>query len=163
MIMKNKVAVIYGAAGAIGGAVAQAFAYEGATVFLAGRDLAPVEVLAKKVIAAGGSADSAEVDALDEQAIEEHLQSVIDKAGRVDISFNAVGIPQTKIQGVPLVELDVEQFTQPIATYARSYFLTARLAARRMVANRSGVIMTVTSIPSRTGIPLVGGLGPAMS
>ena len=64
---------------------------------------------------------------------------------------------------MPLVELDVEQFVLPITTYARSYFVTARLAARRMVANRSGVIMTVTSIPSRTGIPLVGGLGPAMS
>ena len=64
---------------------------------------------------------------------------------------------------MPLVELDVEQVVLPITTYARSYFVTARLAARRMVANRSGVIMTVTSIPSRTGIPLVGGLGPAMS
>jgi NAD(P)-dependent dehydrogenase (short-subunit alcohol dehydrogenase family) len=46
---------------------------------------------------------------------------------------------------VPLVELEVEQFSLPIATYTRSYFLTARLAARRMVAYRSGVIMTVTS------------------
>ena len=51
----------------------------------------------------------------------------------------------------------------PIATYTRSYFLTARLGARRMVANRSGVIMSITSIPSRTGIPLVGGGGPAMA
>jgi NAD(P)-dependent dehydrogenase (short-subunit alcohol dehydrogenase family) len=64
---------------------------------------------------------------------------------------------------VPLVELDVEQFSLPIATYARSYFLTARLAARRMVANRSGVIMTVTATPSRTGTPFVGGGTPAMA
>jgi NAD(P)-dependent dehydrogenase (short-subunit alcohol dehydrogenase family) len=129
--------------------------------FLAGRRRAPVEAAAK---AANGSvAGVAEVDALDEKAVDRHLQSVIDQAGRLDISFNAVGIPNTKIQGVPLVELDLEQFVLPITTYARSYFLTARLAARRMVANRSGVIMTVTSIPSRTGIPLVGGLGPAMS
>jgi len=105
----------------------------------------------------------AEVDALDEQAIDRHLQSVIDKVGRIDISFNAVGIPNTRLQGVPLVELEVEQFSLPIATYTRSYFLTARLAARRMVEKRSGVIMTVTSIPSRTGIPLMGGVAPAMS
>ena len=77
---------------------------------------------------------------------------MIDKTGRVDISFNAIGIPSQKIR-VPLVELDVEQFSLPIATYTRSYFLTARLAARRVVANRSGVIMTVTSTPSRTGTP----------
>jgi NAD(P)-dependent dehydrogenase (short-subunit alcohol dehydrogenase family) len=162
MMLKDKVAVIYGAGGAIGSAVARAFAPEGAKLFLTGRHLAPVEAVAKDVVSAGGSAEAAEVDALDEQAVDKHLQSVTDKAGRVDISFNAIGIPNPKIR-VPLVELEVEQFSLPIATYTRSYFLTARLAARRMVANRSGVIMTVTSIPSRTGIPLVGGGGPAMA
>jgi NAD(P)-dependent dehydrogenase (short-subunit alcohol dehydrogenase family) len=163
MMLKDKVAVIYGAGGAIGSAVARAFASEGANLFLSGRYLAPVEVVAKDVVSAGGSAEAAEVDALDEQAVDKHLQSVIDKAGRVDISFNAVGIPDTNIVGVPLVELDVEQFSLPITTYATSYFLTARLAARRMVANKSGVIMTVTALLSRMGIPLVGGYGPAMA
>jgi NAD(P)-dependent dehydrogenase (short-subunit alcohol dehydrogenase family) len=162
MMLKDKVAVIYGAGGAIGGAVASAFATEGANLFLTGRHLAPVEVVATDVASAGGSAEAAEVDALDEQDVDKHLQSVIDQAGRVDISFNAIGIPNPKIR-VPLIELDVEQFSLPIATYTRSYFLTARLAARRMVANRSGVIMTVTSTPSRTGVPLVGGGGPAMA
>jgi NAD(P)-dependent dehydrogenase (short-subunit alcohol dehydrogenase family) len=163
MMLKDNVAVIYGAGGAIGGAVARAFAREGANVFLTGRHLAPVEAVAKDIVAAGGSAEAAEVDALDEQAVDQHLQSVIDKAGRVDISFNAVGIPDTRILGVPLVELDVERFSLPITAYTRSYFVTARLAARRMVANRSGVIMTVTAIPSRTGFPLQGGYGPAQA
>jgi NAD(P)-dependent dehydrogenase (short-subunit alcohol dehydrogenase family) len=163
MLLKDKVAVLYGAGGAIGGAVARAFASEGAKLFLTGRRLAPVEAVARDIVAAGGSAEAAQVDTLDEQAVEEHLRSVIDKAGRVDISFNAVGIPDTTILGVALVELAAEQFSLPIATYTRSYFLTARLAARRMVANRSGVIMTVTAIPSRTGFPLQGGYGPAQA
>jgi NAD(P)-dependent dehydrogenase (short-subunit alcohol dehydrogenase family) len=163
MQLKDKVAVLYGAGGAIGGAVARAFASEGARLFLTGRRLAPVEAVAKGIVAAGGSAEAAQVDTLDEQAVEEHLRSVVDKAGRVDISFNAVGIPDTTILGVALDELDAEQFSLPIATYTRSYFLTARLAARRMVANRSGVIMTVTAIPSRTGVPLQGGYGPAQA
>jgi NAD(P)-dependent dehydrogenase (short-subunit alcohol dehydrogenase family) len=162
MMLKDKVAVIYGAGGAIGSAVARAFAFEGAHLFLAGRHLAPVEAVAEDVDATGGSAEAAEVDALDGQAVDRHLQSVTDKAGRVDISFNAIGIPNPKVR-VPLVELDVEQFSLPIATYTRSYFLTARLAARRMVPNRSGVIMTVTSTPSRTGVPFIGGGGPAMA
>jgi NAD(P)-dependent dehydrogenase (short-subunit alcohol dehydrogenase family) len=162
-MLKDKVAVIYGAGGAIGSAVARAFASEGANLFLTGRHLAPVEVVAKEVVSAGGSAEAAEVDAIHEQAVDKHLQSAIDKAGRVDISFNAVGIPDTKILGVPLVELDVEQFSLPITAYARSYFLTARLAARRMVANKSGVIMTVTALPSRKGTPLNGGYGAAMA
>jgi NAD(P)-dependent dehydrogenase (short-subunit alcohol dehydrogenase family) len=137
MMLQDKVAVVYGAGGAIGSAVARAFASEGVKLFLTWRHLAPVEAVAKDVVAAGGSAEAAEVDALDEQAIDQHLQSVTDKAGHLDISFNAVGIPNPKIR-VPLVELDVEQFSLPIVTYTRSYFLTARLAARRMVANRSG-------------------------
>jgi NAD(P)-dependent dehydrogenase (short-subunit alcohol dehydrogenase family) len=163
MMLRNKVAVIYGAGGAIGGAVARAFAREGARLFATGRLRAPVEAVARDIVAAGGSAEAAEVDARDEQAVDEHLQSVVDKAGRLDISFNAIGIPDTKILGVPLVELDVEQFSLPIATYTTSYFLTARLAARRMIPNKSGVIMRVTTLHSRTGIPLVGGYGPAMA
>jgi len=163
MILKNKVAVIYGAGGAIGSAVARSFASEGAKVFLTGRVHTPVEAVAKEIVSAGGSAEAAEVDALDEQAVDKHLQSVIDKAGRVDISFNAVGIPNAKILGVPLIELDVEQFSLPITAYTRSYFLTARLAARRMVPNKSGVIMRVTALPSRMGSRLNGGYGPAMA
>jgi NAD(P)-dependent dehydrogenase (short-subunit alcohol dehydrogenase family) len=95
--------------------------------------------------------------------VDKHLQSVIDKAGRIDISFDAVAVPGAGLLGVPLVELDVEQFSLPITTYATSYFLTARLAARRMVAQKSGVIMTVTTLQSRTGFPTAGGFGPAMA
>jgi NAD(P)-dependent dehydrogenase (short-subunit alcohol dehydrogenase family) len=143
--------------------VALAFAREGAKLFLTGRHLAPVEVVATDVVSDGGSAEAAEVEVLDEQAVDKHLQSVMDKAGRVDISFNAIGSPDTAILGVPLVELDVEQFSLPIMTYTRSYFLTARLAARRMLPNKSGVIMTVTTLHSRTGIPQVGGYGAAQA
>jgi NAD(P)-dependent dehydrogenase (short-subunit alcohol dehydrogenase family) len=163
MMLKDKVAVIYGAGGAIGGAVARAFASEGAQLFLTGHRLAPVELVAKEIVSAGGSAQAAEVDALVEPAVEGHLRHVVGTAGRVDISFNAVGIADTTILGVPLAELDVERFSLPLLAYTTSYFLTARLAARRMAANRSGVIMTVTALHSRTGIALVGGYGPAMA
>jgi len=163
MLLKDKVAVIYGAGGAIGGAVARAFAYEGARLFLTGHRLAPVELVAKEITAGGGAAEAAQVDALDGRAVDEHVQSVVDRANRVDISFNAVGIPDATILGRPLVDLEVEQFAWPVAAYTTSYFLTARAAARRMVTNRSGVIMTVTALLSRTGVPLVGGYGPAMA
>ena len=160
MLLNDKVTVIYGAGGDIGGAVARAFAREGARLFLTGHQLAPAEAVAKDVVAAGGSAEAAQVDALNEQAVDTHLQAVIDQASRVDISFNAVG---TKILYVPLVELDIERFSLPITTHTRSYFLTARLAARHMIPKKAGVIMTVTAIHSRTGIPLVGGFGPAQA
>jgi NAD(P)-dependent dehydrogenase (short-subunit alcohol dehydrogenase family) len=163
MMLSEKVAVIYGAGGAVGGAVARAFAREGATVFLTGRTLAPVEAVASEIVAAGGSAEAAEVDALDERAVDDHLRFVIDRAGRVDISFDAVGIPGTGLLGVPLIELDLERFSLPITTYTTSYFLTARLAARRMIANGTGVIMTISTLQSRTGFSTAGGFGPAFA
>jgi NAD(P)-dependent dehydrogenase (short-subunit alcohol dehydrogenase family) len=162
-MLTGKVAVIYGAGGGIGGAVARTFAREGAKTFLTGRHLPPVEVVAKQIVAGGGSAETAEVDALDEQSVDDHLRSVVEEAGRVDISFNAVGIPIAGTLGTPLVDLDLERFFQPIDGYARSYFLTARLAARRMVPNGSGVIMTVSATHAREGLPLVGGYGPAQA
>ena len=105
-MLNDKVAVIYGAGGAIGGAVARAFASEGAKLFVTGRLRAPVDAVARDIVSAGGSGEAATIDALDEQAVDKHLQYVIDQAGRVDISFNAVGVPDTKILGVPLAELD---------------------------------------------------------
>jgi NADP-dependent 3-hydroxy acid dehydrogenase YdfG len=113
MMPKDHVSVIDGAGGGIGGAVARASASKGR---LTGHSLARVGVVAQDVIAVGGSAEPAEVDALDEQAVDRHLQSVIDMVGRVEGSFNAVGTPDTRMLGVPLVELDVDQFSLPIAT-----------------------------------------------
>src|SRR5262245_18633283 len=107
MLLKNKIAVIYGAGGGIGGAVARAFARDGAKVFLTGLHRPPVEAVATDIVSAGGSAEAAEVDALDEKAVDDHLQSVLGREGRVDISFNAVGIPDAKLLGIPLVELNV--------------------------------------------------------
>lgn len=163
MLLQDKVAVIYGAGGAIGSAVARAFADEGAMVFATGRSVAPVEAVAKGIVSAGGSAEAAEVDALDEQAIGRHLQSVIERTGRIDVSFNAVGIPDAGILGVRLTEMDAGQFSLPITAYATSYFLTARLAARHMIPKSSGVIMTVTALPARKGSLLNGGYGPAQA
>lgn len=79
------------------------------------------------------------------------------------MSFNAIGLPDTTLLGVPLVKLDVDQFSLPVTAYVRSYFLTARAAARHMIPNKSGVIMTVTALPARKGTPLNGGYGPAQA
>jgi NAD(P)-dependent dehydrogenase (short-subunit alcohol dehydrogenase family) len=163
MMLKDKIAVVYGAGGAIGGSVARAFADEGARVFVTGRHRAPVNAVNEAINSAGGTSEAATIDALDEDDIENHLGYVVDQAGRVDISFNAIGNTDPHIMGVPLTDQNLEQFLLPITSYAQSYFLTARLAARLMVPNKSGVIMTATTLHSRTGLPLAGGYGPAQA
>jgi 3-oxoacyl-[acyl-carrier protein] reductase len=159
MLLENKNAVIFGAGGAIGGAVARAFARDGARVFLAGRTLAKVEAVADEVSAVGGTAEAAQVDALDEEAVERHIGEVAGKARAIDILFNAIGMED--IQGTPLLDMRLEDFAQPVVIATRSQFLTARAVARRMVEQGSGVILTVTAepTPSRN----IGGFGTACS
>jgi NAD(P)-dependent dehydrogenase (short-subunit alcohol dehydrogenase family) len=162
MILEHKNAVIYGAGGAIGGAVARAFAREGARVFLTGRHLAAVEEVAKQIRSAGGRAEAAQVDALKEDEVERHASAMVDRGGSLDISFNAITpIPQPGTQGIPLLQLPVDSFIAPIDAYMRSQFLTARAAARRMAEKRAGVILMNTPEPARLGASLVGGMGPA--
>jgi 3-oxoacyl-[acyl-carrier protein] reductase len=139
MLLERKNAVIYGGGGSIGGAVARAFAREGATVNLAGRTLETLERVASEIRSAGGAAETAVVDALDEGAVDRHADDVATAAGRIDISFNLITHPHT--HGVPLAEMAVDDFLAPVETAARTTFLTARAAARHMIPQRSGVIL----------------------
>jgi 3-oxoacyl-[acyl-carrier protein] reductase len=159
LLLENKNAVIYGAGGAIGGAVARAFADEGANVFLAGRTLDPVQMVAKQISSAGGRAEAARVDALDEQAVEKHIDEVVRKAGSIHILFNAIGMGD--IQGTPLVDISLDDFAHPVITATKTQFLTARVVARRMKEHRSGVILSITAEP--TPAPNLGGFMAACS
>jgi NAD(P)-dependent dehydrogenase (short-subunit alcohol dehydrogenase family) len=158
MLLDNKNVVVYGAGGAVGGAVARGFAHEGARVFLTGRNRDNVDAVAKEIAAAGGTAETAVVDALDEKSVVEHLDSVVADAGRIDVSFNAIGIPPQGLQGIPFTDLPVDNFMRPITTYARAHFVTAKSAARHMIPQGSGVIMMHTPEPARVSLPLVGGM-----
>lgn len=159
MILENKNAVIYGAGGDIGSAVALAFAREGARLFLAGRQLPPLSAVAEQIRSAGGSAEVAQVDALDEQAVEQHLGEVVQKTGGIDISFNAIGIGY--VQGAPLVEMTCKEFTEPITDAMKTQFLTTTAAARHMSRKGSGVILAITATPARRFIPNSGNFGVA--
>ena len=126
MLLEGKNAVIYGGGGSIGGAVARAFAREGAKVFLAGRTLAKLEKVAREI-----SAECAELDALDEKQVERHADAVAASAGRIDIALNAIGI--VHVQGTPFAELSLKDYAHPIAAYTRTNFITAKAVSRHMV------------------------------
>jgi 3-oxoacyl-[acyl-carrier protein] reductase len=147
MLLAGKAAVIHGGGGAIGGAVARAFAREGANVHLAGRTQAKLDAVAHDIAAAGGVATTAEVDALDERAVEEHADAVAADAGRIDVALNAVGIAH--VQGTPFAELSLADYEHPIAAYTRTNFVTAKAVARHMVERGSGVILTLSTPGAR--------------
>jgi 3-oxoacyl-[acyl-carrier protein] reductase len=149
VLLENKSAVIYGGGGAIGGAVARAFAREGARVHLAGRTLERLEAVADEIRSAGGVAETAEVDAVDETAVDRHADAVAAEAGGIDISFNLIAHPYT--HGTPLAEMSVEDFMAPVDTAARTTFITARAAARHMIPRRSGVILAFGGPGDRSG------------
>jgi NAD(P)-dependent dehydrogenase (short-subunit alcohol dehydrogenase family) len=136
MLLESKNAVIYGGGGSIGGAVAKAFAREGARVYLAGRTKATLDAVADEIRSAGGQAETAEVDALDEASVDAHADAI---PGGIDISFNVIGL--NDVQGTPLAEMALADFMAPIDTALRSQFLTARAAARQMIPRGSGVIL----------------------
>jgi 3-oxoacyl-[acyl-carrier protein] reductase len=149
MLLESRNAVIYGGGGSIGGAVARAFAREGARVFLAGRTPETVEAVAEEIRAAGGTAEAAQVDALDEGAVDEHADAVAAQAGGIDISFNLIAHPFT--HGTPMAEMAVDDFMAPVQTAARTTFLTTRAAARHMIPRRSGVILAFGGPGDRSG------------
>jgi 3-oxoacyl-[acyl-carrier protein] reductase len=143
MMLKDKVAVIYGADGAVGAAVARAFTIEGAIVHLTGRR--------------ADEPTTVTVDALDERAVDRHMAMVLDRHGRIDVSFNLVGIDH--VQGIPLIDMSVDDFARGFDLRMRSHFITARAAARPMTERGSGVILALTAAPDRTSIGRAGSFG----
>ncbi|MGW0754888.1 SDR family NAD(P)-dependent oxidoreductase [Streptomyces sp. NPDC002814] len=152
-MLKNKVAVVYGGAGSLGAGVAKAYVQAGARVFLVGRT---EDTLRKAAAEAGAEYDV--LDARDEDAVESHATSVVERAGRIDISVNLV--PRGDFQGVPLTEMSVEDYTRPVTQGITCQFITARAAARRMAAQGSGVILSLDS-GSANGSPMMGGTAAA--
>jgi 3-oxoacyl-[acyl-carrier protein] reductase len=145
MLLQQKNAIIYGAGGSVGSAMARAFASVGANVFLAGRNLESVREVAAGIVSLGGKANAASVDAMDEIAVKQHLNSVVEQAGSVDISFNLVDLQV--VQNMPLVDMTVADFVRPSSIAMQSHFITATLAGKQMIKQGSGVILSLTATP----------------
>jgi len=138
MLLENRTAVIYGGGGSIGGAMADAFAAEGARVFLAGRTPAKLETVADRIRKAGGQAETAVVDAMDAKAVNDHIETVVEKTGSVDISVNVI-----PLDGIfqPLAEISTADFVAAIGKALTTQLITTKAAARHMVKQESGVLL----------------------
>ena len=155
MLLENKVAVIHGGGGSIGAAAARVFAREGARLFLAGRSLPRLEAAASVASAEGADVSIAVVDAMDQAAVDRHVDEVADAAGRIDIALNAVGFDH--VQGLPIAETSLDDYLHPVVGYLQTNFVTAKAVSRHMIAQGSGVILTISTPGARlTGRGLIG-------
>jgi NAD(P)-dependent dehydrogenase (short-subunit alcohol dehydrogenase family) len=102
-------------------------------------------------------AETAQIDAFDQRAVEQHLADVVQRAGSIDISFNAISIGYQ--QGEFLTEMALDAFTLPIADVMRTQFVTTTAAARHMIRQRAGVILAISATPSRQPIAQTGNFG----
>jgi len=142
-LLASKVAVIHGGGGAIGGAAALAFAQEGGQLFLAGRTLGPLEEVAARIRAVGGTVAVDVVDALDPLAVEAHAERVAARAGRIDVVLNAIGLMH--VQGKSFAEQTLDEFEAPVIGYVRAHFIIAKAASRFMIRQGGGVILGLST------------------
>lgn len=155
-ILDGRNAIIYGGGGSIGTGVAKVFAREGARVHLVGRTQDRLEAAAKEI---GAGAEIAVLDALDEQAVDKHVADVAARFGSVDVSFNLIN--RGDVQGTPLVDMTTDNLLRAVTTGLQTNFVTARAAARQMIAQGSGVILHLNSASGAGAMPGMGSTGPA--
>jgi 3-oxoacyl-[acyl-carrier protein] reductase len=155
MLLEDKVAVIHGGGGAIGAATARVFAREGARLFLAGRNLPKLEAAASAARAEGADVSIAVVDAMEQDAVDRHADEVAATAGRIDVALNAVGFDH--VQGLAIADTSLADYLHPVTGYLQTNFVTAKAAARHMIAQESGVILTISTPGARlSGRGLIG-------
>lgn len=159
MLLKNRTAVVYGGSGAVGGAVARAYAREGAHVVLAARNRPALEAVASDIAIRGGRAEVSIVDARDPEAIKAHLNGVVDRLGPVKVMFN--GVVWDDVQGSPMAEMGYDHVMAPILAGMTTWFHTGTIIARHMADNGGGVIVGITANVGRITQANVGGFGIA--
>jgi 3-oxoacyl-[acyl-carrier protein] reductase len=152
MLLRNKTALVYGAGGAIGSAVARAYAREGADVHLLGRTQASLDQTAQQNGADGGSAQITRLDVLDRDAVEQHVAAVAASSG-IDICFNAIA--NDDLQGIPLLDLDFADFLRPVTKAVTAHHHIATATGRHMTSQGSGVILVMAG--GREAISRLGG------
>jgi 3-oxoacyl-[acyl-carrier protein] reductase len=143
MLLEDKIAIVYGGGGVIGGEIARTFAREGAEVHVAGPTAAKLEKVVEEIRAVGGTAHAAVLDVLDAAATARHADAVVRQSGRVDIALSAVGFMH--VQGKPLIELSLEEYEKPVAEFGRAQFSVAKAVAPHLAKLGSGALLFIST------------------
>ena len=146
--LEGRVAVVTGAGRGLGRSMALALAAAGADVVASSRTAAEIESLRDEVRALGRRAEAIPADTTREADCERLISGTVERLGRLDILVNNAGINIRK----PVLELSPEEYRQVLATNLEGYFLCARAAGKRLVAQNSGKVVNISSIMGRVAL-----------
>jgi 3-oxoacyl-[acyl-carrier protein] reductase len=155
-LLTNKFALVTGAGGGIGRAIAMALASEGAKVALTGRNVSRLEQVMGEVQQAGGQAAVWQMDVSDESAVETTVGAILHSWGQIDILVNNAAIihPRTPVWETPISEWDEE-----MAINLRGTFLCCHYVLPQMVERGQGVVINIGSSSGTIAEDLYGGYG----
>lgn len=142
MRLSGKVSIITGAASGIGKATALQFAKEGAKVVVCDLNAAGIDEVVSEIAAAGGEAVGFVVNVTDKTTINDMVNGVKEKYGRIDVLVNNAGI----VADAQLVKMTDDQFDRVIDINLKGVYNCTRAVVETLVAQGSGVILTTSSI-----------------
>ncbi|HET9687191.1 MAG TPA: 3-hydroxybutyrate dehydrogenase [Pseudolabrys sp.] len=152
MHLKDKVAIITGAASGIGKDIAIVFAREGAKVAIADLNQKAADATAREIDAGGKRAIGVAMDVTDERQVEAGTARVIEAFGRLDVLVSNAGIQIV----APLVEFEFAKWKKLLSIHLDGAFLTTRAALRQMYKQRSGSVIYMGSAHSKEASVLKG-------
>jgi len=149
MRLEGKVALITGGARGIGQAIAMAFAAEGADIVVADVNMEIAQKTASEIEALGRKALALEMDVTNYEKVEEGVNKILDKFGKVDILVNNAGITKDNL----LLRMSQMEWDAVINVNLKGTFNCIRAVSRQMVKQRSGRIISIASIIGLMGNP----------
>ncbi len=147
--LAGQVALVTGASQGLGRAIAEALAASGATVALVARSADKLAEVAGAIVAAGGKAEAFPCDVMKAEAIQQVVDAVVEKLGRLDILVNNAGVTRDTL----LPRMSDEEWDTVLTTNLRGPFLFMRAASRPMMQQRYGRIVNVASVSGLIGNP----------
>lgn len=152
MRLKDKVAIVTGAAQGNGKAIAVAYAREGASVVIADLKAEKAEQTAAEIVASGGRAIAVSVDVSKRDQVEQMVSRTMAEYGQIDVLMNNAGI----VQSHRFLEYPEDEFDRILDINLKSVFLCSQAAARHMT-ERGGSIISITSLQAERGLPRLAG------
>lgn len=150
MELKESVAIVTGAAGAIGQGISRVLANKGMRVVVADISLENSELIANAISAAGGNAMGLSVDVASSESTQKMVRSVINAYGQIDVLVNNAGI----IVAASLLDHTEEDFDRIIGVNLKGAFLCAKAVAPHMIQRKSGRIINISSVAAKRSGPL---------